>query len=160
MADNPVLGGIPVRSKDIGGNQHFMQLLADHAGVDVMGLVTANPGANTVLGRLKAIVEGVEGLRTPHYETVAAGAVGQVLGGIGAAGDLLAHLTIFPASLSPGPVSIKDGAGGAIVLFPGGANSVSTLHPFTVTVGANSALGGWIVVTGANVSALAVGRFT
>lgn len=103
----------------------------------------------------------IEALRAPHYETVAAGSAAQVMGGAGAAGDLLATLTIVPATKSPGAVSIQDGAGGtAIVIFPGGADSVGTLHPFTVPVGAVSATGGWRVSAGANVSVLATGRFT
>ena len=102
----------------------------------------------------------VERLASPHYEAVAANAAAQALGGAGAAGDQLAGLLIVPATTSPGAVTIQDGAGAAITLFAGGANSVSTLHPFGVVFGALSVTGAWRLTTGANVSAIAFGRFT
>jgi hypothetical protein len=180
MSDNFTAGGENFATKDIGtgGNElHAVkQVIVDQAGADAVGLVTADPAANSLLGRLKAIADGLLGkataakqdevtaavnrLASPSYEAIAASQAGQTLGGAGAAGDLLASLVIVPATTSPGAVSIKDGAGGAIVVFPGGANSVTTLHPFAVPIGALSAAGGWSVITGANVSVLAVGRFT
>lgn len=102
----------------------------------------------------------VRALAGPDYETVAASQTEQDLGASGAQGDYLAALLIVPASTSPGAVSIKDGAGGAITVFAGGADSVSTLHPFTVPLGIVSASGAWQVNTGANVSVVASGRFS
>lgn len=77
MADNittPTPDGKILAFKDIGGILYAWNLLADAAGVDVMGLVAASPAANTLLGRLKAIqdlltttngyVDGLEGLAT------------------------------------------------------------------------------------------------
>ncbi len=97
-------------------------------------------------------------IQAAAYETVAAGQTGQILGGAGAKGDYLSHVLIRPASTSPGAVTIIDGAT-SIVIFPGGASSVSSLVPFTVAWGANSASGPWSVTTGSNVSAVAFGRF-
>lgn len=94
------------------------------------------------------------------YETVAASQTDQALGATGEAGDYLSHLLIVPASTSPGAVSIKDGAGSAITVFAGGASSVSSLVPFTVTIMAKAQAGAWKVTTGASVSAIAFGDFT
>lgn len=94
------------------------------------------------------------------YETVAASATDQILGGAGATKDFLAGLLIVPATTSPGAVTIKDGAGSAITVFAGGASSVSNLIPFPVLLGIESAAGGWSVTTGTNVSVIGVGRFT
>ncbi len=94
------------------------------------------------------------------YETVAAGQTDQALGATGAAGDYLSGLTITPATTSPGVVSIKDGAGSSITIFPGGASSVPSLVPFFIKIGATSSAGAWSVTTGANISVVATGRFT
>lgn len=93
------------------------------------------------------------------YETVAASQTDQVIGSTGAAGDLLAGLLIVPTTTSPGAVSIKDGST-AISIFAGGASSVSNLIPQFVQLGARSISGAWKVTTGANVSVIAVGKFT
>jgi hypothetical protein len=93
------------------------------------------------------------------YETVAASQTDQVLGPTGASGDYLAYLTVIPASVSPGAISIKDGST-SITLFAGGASSLSGLQPFTIIIGAYSVSGAWSVTTGASVSVFAVGAFT
>ena len=93
------------------------------------------------------------------YETVAASQTAQALGPNGAAGDQIQGLLIVPATTSPGAVTLIDGAT-AITLFPGGASSVSSLAPFFAPLGCKSQNGAWKVTTGANVSVIAVGRFT
>lgn len=94
------------------------------------------------------------------YETVAASASDQALGATGAAGDRLDSLLIVPATTSPGAVSIKDGGGSAITVFPGGAVSLTELRPILIKLGIKSLSGAWKVTTGADVSAIAVGEFT
>lgn len=94
------------------------------------------------------------------YKTVAASQADQVLGSTaGGTGDILSRLIIVPATTSPGAVSIKDGSGSAITVFTGGASSVTTLTPFVVELNVVSTGGAWKVTTGANVSAVAVGKF-
>ncbi len=93
------------------------------------------------------------------YETVAASQTAQVLGGAGAAGDYLSGLIVIPATTSPGVVTLLDNAI-SIPLFVGGSSSVATLIPFWVNVGAVSASGAWKITTGANVSVMAIGKFT
>jgi hypothetical protein len=71
---------------------------------------------------------------------------------------------IVPATTAAGAVSIADGNGAAISIFAGGGTTaLSDLKPFMVPIGAYalaSTTPGWKVTTGANVSALGVGRFT
>lgn len=98
-------------------------------------------------------------MATSPYEDVAASQTAQVLGTNGARGDHLSHLVIFPATTSPGAVTLLDGDASKII-FPGGASSVSNLVPFTVYLDNRSRHGPWKVTTGANVSVRAVGDFT
>ncbi|MCP3730451.1 hypothetical protein M9978_08415 [Sphingomonas sp. MG17] len=129
--------------------------------------MTAKVGnERTTDAQMVAIGTGREGedfkplLAGDDYETVAASQANQVLGATGASGDLLAALTIVPATTSPGAVSIKDGDGAAITLFAGGADSVGSLIPFAVALGIKSTGGAWKVTTGANVSVIAAGEFS
>lgn len=102
----------------------------------------------------------IAGSAFSEYETVAASATDQGLGATGATGDYLSGVLIVPATTSPGPVSIKDGAGLAITIFTGGTTSVSNLVPFFVPLGIKSTAGAWKLTTGAAVSAIGVGNFT
>lgn len=126
-------------------------------------------GSGTQIALLKAIAGAaldtstaspVKDANTGKYETVAASASAQVIGGTGAAGDYFSHIVIVPATTSPGAVSITDGAGSAITIFAGGASSVTSLAPITVALDLKSLSGAWKVTTGTNVSAIAVGNFT
>lgn len=97
------------------------------------------------------------------YETVAASQTGQALGATGATGDYLSHCVIYPASTSPGVVTVFDNtnaAGTNVIAFAGGATSTSNLTPISVPVGAISTAGAWKVTTGANVSVACFGNFT
>lgn len=102
----------------------------------------------------------IENISDGEYETVAASQTTQALGATGATGDWLQGVLIVPASTSPGAVAIKDGAGSAITVFAGGADSVGSLVPFFIPLGIKSAAGAWQITTGANVSCIAVGNFT
>lgn len=133
--------------------------LSGCAGQPVMGIDPNGKAQHIKVGTGGGAL--VEGSQTQgDYETVAASQTDQAMGATGAAGDYLDHVTIIPATTSPGAVSIKDGAGSAITIFAGGASSVADLKPFTVFVGMRSASGAWKVTTGTNVSALGVGDFT
>lgn len=94
------------------------------------------------------------------YATVAASQSAQVLGDNGQKGDIFTRLIVVPATTSPGAVSITDGAGSAITVYTGGATSITELKPTVIELGLRSTSGTWKVTTGANVSAIAVGRFT
>jgi hypothetical protein len=96
-------------------------------------------------------------------ETVAASQTDQVLGATGAVGDVLDGLLVVPATTSPGNVLIQDGNGTEITVFLGGATSVADLKPFFIPLGLIALAGttpGWKITTGANVSVIAVGKFT
>jgi hypothetical protein len=90
------------------------------------------------------------------YETVAVSQTDQVLGASGAIGDFLSHLVISVATAATGTVSIKDGAGSAIVITA--ANT--PIGVYTVNIGAASVAGAWKVTTGAGATVLAVGAFS
>lgn len=125
----------------------------------------ANGAGGTIAGYLRSIKDAATDttsaspVRLPgKYATVAASATAQALG-TGAIGDYLSHVTIIPASTSPGAVTITDGTGSAITIFAGGASSVSNLVPFGVPLGLLSTSGGWKITTGASVSVIAEGKF-
>jgi hypothetical protein len=127
----------------------------------VSGLIT--PGvAGTPSSQVLTVQGAPTGTPQPvsidaKYETVAASQTAQVLGSTGATGDGVSHLTIIPATTSPGAVTLLDGST-SIPVFVGG--TVANLVPFTIALGAKSQSGPWKVTTGANVSVFAVGNFT
>lgn len=92
------------------------------------------------------------------YETVAASQTAQVLGTVGAIGDVIQRVIIIPATTSPGNVLLIDNAT-SITLFAGGASSVTELKPIVVELGMKSVSGAWKLTTGASVSAVCVGVF-
>lgn len=97
------------------------------------------------------------------YEKVQASATAQVLGPTGATGDYLSHCVIYPATSTPGSVTVFDNANANatnVIDFAGGASSVSNLTPISVPVGAISTAGAWKVTTTTNVSVACYGKFT
>jgi hypothetical protein len=93
------------------------------------------------------------------YETVAASQTDQVLGPTGAAGDYLDGLTVVPATIAAGAISIKDGSTSISVFAGGGTTPLTTLIPFFIPLGLKSVSGAWSVTTGANVSVIGIGVF-
>lgn len=94
-----------------------------------------------------------------EYEDVAASQTDQLIGDGGTgAGQHLSHVIIFPATTSPGAVTLNDG-GSSKIIFPGGADSVSNLVPFTIYHGHDSKSGAFSITTGADVSVRVVGDF-
>lgn len=96
-----------------------------------------------------------------HFETVAASQTAQVLGSAAADNrdqEFLARVIIIPTTTSPGSVTIINNAT-SIVIFNGGASSLTELKPIVVELGINSTGGPWSITTGANVAVLCVGRF-
>jgi hypothetical protein len=93
------------------------------------------------------------------YETVAASQTDQALGPAGGKGDIIEYLVIIPGTTSPGAVLLEDGSETAFTVFTGGASSVGDLAPIVLPLGMRSRSGAWEVTTGANVTAVAVGRF-
>ncbi len=93
------------------------------------------------------------------YVTVAASQDDMALSATGALGNYLKGILIIPATTSPGSVVVTDGTTD-ITVFAGGASSLADLKPFFVPLGVFSATGAWSITTGANLSVIAVGRFT
>lgn len=98
------------------------------------------------------------------YRTVAASQTAQILGtsgvGVAAIGDYISHITVVPAAVNCGVVTLLDGST-SISVFAGGASvNLATLIPFTIVLGMKSTTGQWKITTGASVSVVAVGDFT
>lgn len=97
---------------------------------------------------------------TGYYVAVAASATATVLqSSAGATGDYISGILVIPATTSPGNVLLLDNAT-SMTVFAGGASSVSNLVPFFVPLGAVSRSGAWKITTGANVSIIAIGKFS
>lgn len=164
MADNITTSSATMRTKEYGGVHNQVAVPGFDTGAAVV-LAASGAGAVTTgtqrvtLASDDPLVQAMGGAET-DYETIAASQTDQVLGASGATGDILTALSFFPATTSPGAVSIKDGAGSAITVFTGGTDSVSNLVPFAVVLRAKSTAGAWSVTTGANVSVIATGSFT
>ena len=92
------------------------------------------------------------------YETVAASQTDQTLGVTGALGDFLHRLIIIVTTAATAAVSIKDGSGPSIAVFPNSpGGGVCT---YVVELNIRSTDGAWKVTTGAGVEVIAIGRFT
>ena len=117
-----------------------------------------NAGAALVKGGVGVVNGG------SFYQTVAASQTATVLqSSTGAAGDYLSHCVLYPTSTSPGVVTVFDNANAAgtdVILFAGGASSLSNLAPIAVPVGAVSTAGAWKVTTGASISVACYGKFS
>ena len=92
-----------------------------------------------------------------YYETVAASQTDQPIGTTGAAGDTIDGLLCVVTTAATSQVSIKDGSGSAIVVFPN--NPGAGVGSYAVPLGLRSAAGAWSVTTGAGVAVVAIGTF-
>lgn len=93
-----------------------------------------------------------------EYETVAASQTNQVMGTVGAVGDLLSRLICVVTTAATAQVQIKDGADAAITVFPNApGGGVGT---YTIPIGLQSRTGAWQVTTGAGVTVIACGVFS
>lgn len=125
------------------------------------GAGTAAAAGRTTLASDDPAVVQLNKFGTGKYVAVAASQTDSVIQlSSGAVGDYLDHVIVVPATTAPGVVTIKDNAT-ALISYPGGGTTaLLTLTPFTIYVGAVSSSGAWKITTGANVSILAVGKFT
>jgi hypothetical protein len=94
------------------------------------------------------------------YKTVAASQTATVLGTTGATGDYLAGVLVIPATTAAGLVTVLDNATSIPIYVGGGTTVLTDVKPFMIPIGAFSASGAWKITTGANVSVVAVGKFT
>lgn len=90
------------------------------------------------------------------YEFVAVSQSDQVLGPVGAKGDVLEKLIVTVTSSATGTVSLKDGDGTARAI----TSANTPIGVYTVELSERSTAGAWKVTTGAGASVHAVGRFT
>lgn len=94
-----------------------------------------------------------------QYETVAASQTDQVLGATGGTGDYLAGVLVFPGTAGCGVVTIKDNTTTIGTFAGGGTTALPSLVPFMIPVGLFSVSGAWKITTGANVTAVGIGKF-
>lgn len=95
-----------------------------------------------------------------NWAAVAASTDWTNVGAAGALGDTISHVTIVPATTSPGAVQLRDSSSGStITVFEGGASSVAGLIAWPVHLDMTSKAGPWQIKTGANLSAIVVGNF-
>lgn len=117
----------------------------------LIALLPSSLGVKAPGASLSVVAAGLE------YETVAASATAQVMGGAGGTGDYLAFVNVQPTSTAPGVVTILDNAT-AVHSYPGGTVGAD-LKPFTIPIYAASVSGPWKITTGANVTCTAFGDF-
>lgn len=118
-------------------------------------LWVANPASTDKTLLAERVINGGS-----QYETVAASQTNQAMGAIGAAGDYMSHVIVSPGTAGCGVVTVLDNAT-TIAAFPGGGTTaLSNLIPFVIPIGIISTSGAWKITTGANVTAVGVGRFT
>lgn len=175
MADNVNItpgSGVIIAADDVSGKMHQrvkLSLGIDGQAADALGgagIVSAGVQRVTLASDDSLVIDidniaaDVSKIVGGDYETIAASQTEQVLGNTGAVGDYFASILIIPATLLPGSVQIKDGSGSNITIFTGGVDSVSNLVPFSIPLGVISISGAWKVTTGANVSAVGIGKFT
>jgi hypothetical protein len=127
--------------------------------VIIDGAQLANLGSAASSASQPVVIASDQKFFANAYETVAASATAQVLGGSGATGDYIAGVLVVPASTSPGNVLLLDNAI-SITVFTGGASSVTNLVPFYIPLGMVSVSGAWKLTTGASVSCIGIGKFT
>lgn len=128
--------------------------IATALGITAFDLGQGTGGTRT----LRVAIDSAQ-LDGSKYETVAASATAQILGGTGATGDYISGILVIPATTSPGNVLLLDNAT-SITVFTGGATSVSNLVPFFIPLGMFSVSGAWKLTTGASVSCIGIGNFT
>ena len=92
-----------------------------------------------------------------EYEAVAASQTDQVMGAIGAAGDLLHALKCATSAASVGTVTVKDGAGSSFTIFLAQGAAAILDSPALDWVSVN---GAWSVTTGTNTTCRVSGRFS
>lgn len=102
----------------------------------------------------------MSGVLNPYryqYETVAASATTQVMGGTGAKGDYLHRVIISVNTVATASVTILDGAT-SIVILTGAATVVPGIY--SIELNMVSASGAWAVTTGAGCTVIGVGIFS
>jgi len=100
----------------------------------------------------------MSGIQLPYgttYEYVAPSTTAQVMGNVGAAGDVLVRVIATVTTSSTSTLTIIDGST-SIPLIPANA----ALGVYSLTVEAQSLNGAWKITTGAGVSAVVVGNFS
>lgn len=153
----------PHNSTGGGGGTSTLATLANAAAPSYAEAATP-PLSTNLRGELRVALEaaGVAVDWSADSYVFCAASTTQLLGATGAIGDILDGVLIVPGTAAAGIVQIKDATGGTArtVFAGGGTTALPSLVPFFVPIGAASIAGGWYVITNANVTAIAVGKFS
>lgn len=128
--------------------------------VNANGQTTMASSAPVVIASNQSSIAVTPADQYGQYETVAASATAQALGATGATGDYLAGVLVFPGTAACGVVTILDNATTIGTFAGGGTTALPSLVPFMIPIGLFSVSGAWKVTTGANVTAVGIGKFT
>ena len=131
-------------------NANGQATMANSAPVAIASNQSAVPVSNTLLTNAG----------TGFYVAGSASSSPTFQSSTGATGDYLEGVLVIPATTAAGAVTIYDNAT-AIMSYPGGGTTaLLTLTPFYIPMSAVSRSGAWKASIGANVSILAIGKFS
>jgi hypothetical protein len=143
---SPAWAGSKIDLPQSGGGNTELQGTGPAANVHLYTLIKCEDEVNNVC-RVESQFE---------YETVGASATNQVLGGAGAAGDLIHSVVCVATAASAAVVTLKDGSGTAFNIF----HTFAAAGTFTVTLNMVSTLGAWQLTTSTNTTCIGIGRFS
>lgn len=113
-------------AESIGGKAFSRAILHDAAGADAMGAVEAAPAANTLLGRLKAVVDGITAL-VSHVDGIE-GLLTALNGYVdGLEATLAAQATAVKQDESKAAIIDLGPAGSAVAIVPHNANALPSV---------------------------------
>lgn len=135
-------------------------LASDSAGVTTLGQAVMASSLPVAIASNQSSVPVTPADQYAQYETVAASQSAQAMGASGATGDYLAGVLVFPGTAGCGVVTILDNAVPIGTFAGGGTTALPSLVPFLIPVGLFSVSGAWKITTGANVTAVGIGKFT
>jgi len=130
--------------------------------LDTFGALTdgVEPNPDAASATIPSLLRGLLATEAADFETVAANATAQVLGGAGAVGDFIKGILVVPTVVACGAVTLIDNATSITVFIGGLTTPLVDAKPFFIPLGMLSASGAWKITTGANVAVIAIGRFT
>jgi len=153
-SDDPAVASLAILDDWDESDRAKVNLIVGQAGIAAGAGVTGVTVPRVIEASDSPLSKPVSG----HFERVAASQTNQVLGPTGALGDYIARIVIVPATTATGQVLLIDSATSYTIFT--GATWTADLKPLVVELGMYSVEGSWRITTGANLSVIAIGRFT
>lgn len=157
--------GLAVASTNLAGSAVIGKVGIDQTTPGTTNAVALSAETTKVIGTVNvSAAQNITPVDQYGTHKEAAASATTLLGAAGAVGDYLAGVVIVPGTAAAGTVGMTDGNGATISLFAGGGvTPLPSLVPFFVPLGifaVNATTAGWRLILGANVTAIAVGKFT